>query len=61
VKQEPVHYAQAMKERPAQQEPTRPQPDAQQLPAFLLRPVKLPKAPEKPVRAAKPKTEQQES
>ena len=61
VKQEPVHYAQAMKERPARQEPTRPQPDAQQLPAFLLRPVKLPKAPEKPARAAKPKTEQQES
>jgi superfamily II DNA/RNA helicase len=56
----PVQQAQEAKRqpaRPAQPKPaSRPEPrpvDTQQLPAFLLRPVILPKAPEKPVRTAK--------
>jgi superfamily II DNA/RNA helicase len=41
-------------QQPKQHQPREPkQPDPQQLPAFLLRPVNLPKAPEKPVRTAK--------
>jgi superfamily II DNA/RNA helicase len=48
-------------QQPKLQQPREPQhqpreskhPDVQQLPAFLLRPVILPKAPEKPVRTAK--------
>jgi superfamily II DNA/RNA helicase len=53
-KAEPVHYAQAMKPRtpPAPQDEAQAF-DAQQLPAFLLRPVKLPKAPERKPRTKK--------
>ena len=48
-------------QQPKQHQPREPQqqprearqPDPQQLPAFLLRPVILPKAPEKPVRTVK--------
>ena len=41
-------------QQPKQHQPREPkQPDIQQLPAFLLRPVILPKAPEKPVRKIK--------
>jgi superfamily II DNA/RNA helicase len=50
-KAEPVHYAQSMKPRPEQQAQQSGADakafDTAQLPAFLLRPVKLPKAPEK--------------
>ncbi|GAA0585037.1 DEAD/DEAH box helicase [Rhizomicrobium electricum] len=45
-KQEPVHYAQAFKKSSAPRVEVTPV-DASQLPAFLLRPVKLPKTPEK--------------
>jgi superfamily II DNA/RNA helicase len=46
-KPEPVHYAQAFK-KPSSAPKVEVTPvDASQLPAFLLRPVKLPKAPEK--------------
>jgi superfamily II DNA/RNA helicase len=44
-KPEPVHYAQAIRPKAPKEEPT--PVDTSQLPAFLLRPVKLPKAPEK--------------
>jgi superfamily II DNA/RNA helicase len=47
-KPEPVHYAQAFAKTPASSSAVEVTPvDASQLPAFLLRPVKLPKAPEK--------------
>ena len=62
-KPEPVHYAQAMKPSSSTPRVEVTPVDASQLPAFLLRPVKLPKAPEKAAKAAektavaaKPKT-----
>ncbi len=62
-KPEPVHYAQAMKQSSSTPRVEVTPVDASQLPAFLLRPVKLPKAPEKAAKtaekataAAKPKT-----
>ncbi len=56
-KPEPVHYAQGFKPRSEgpKTEPTAV--DHSQLPAFLLRPVKLPKAPEKAPRAPRKKAE----
>jgi superfamily II DNA/RNA helicase len=53
-KPEPIHYAQAFK-KPSSAPKVEVTPvDASQLPAFLLRPVKLPKAPEKKVVEKKP-------
>jgi hypothetical protein len=52
-KPEPIHYAQAFKKSSAPKVEVTPV-DASQLPAFLLRPVKLPKAPEKKVVEKKP-------
>ena len=52
VPAKPVQYAQEIRQRPQAAPESRPV-DAQQLPAFLLRPVKLPKAPEKAPRAKK--------
>jgi superfamily II DNA/RNA helicase len=54
-KPEPVHYAQAFKNRPQQPDAAEAEP-LEQLPAFLLRPVKLPKVPEKKPRAKKKDT-----
>jgi len=49
VKQEPVHYAQSFRDKSTSRAPSVESTpvDISQLPAFLLRPVKLPKAPEK--------------
>jgi superfamily II DNA/RNA helicase len=52
-KPEPIHYAQAFKKSSAPKVEVTPV-DASQLPAFLLRPVKLPKAPEKKAVEKKP-------
>jgi hypothetical protein len=55
----PPKQHQPKPQQPPKQQPREPQhqpreqPDVNQLPAFLLRPVILPKAPEKPVRTAK--------
>ena len=50
-----MHYAQAFRDRPAKNPAVEVTPvDISQLPAFLLRPVKLPKAPEKKVVEKKP-------
>jgi superfamily II DNA/RNA helicase len=54
--QRPQHQRPQQQQRPPQQQPSK-QPDPSQLPAFLLRPVNLPKPPEK--RPAKAKTEPQ--
>jgi superfamily II DNA/RNA helicase len=54
-KQEPVHYAEVMRQKPSNQQRVEVTPvDASQLPAFLLRPVKLPKVVEKTKPAATP-------
>ena len=51
---QPKQQQQPEQQPPKQQQPRESrQPDVNQLPAFLLRPVILPKAPEKPVRTAK--------
>ena len=51
---QPKQQQQPEQQPPKQQQPRESrQPDVNQLPAFLLRPVVLPKAPEKPVRTAK--------
>jgi len=52
--QQPRQQPQQQQPREPQHQPREPkQPDVNQLPAFLLRPVILPKAPEKPVRTVK--------
>jgi superfamily II DNA/RNA helicase len=54
-KPEPVHYAEVMRAKPSNQQRVEVTPvDASQLPAFLLRPVKLPKIVEKVKPAEKP-------
>ncbi len=56
-KPEPVHYAQGFKPRSEAPKSDPTAVDHSQLPAFLLRPVKLPKTPEKAPRAPRKKAE----